>query len=934
MRLVTAVAALLRRFRVERAVTAFLFVLVAVTSFAVSVGPRLFNHVADAGLRYEAERGTAIQRNIQFSVTGSIPASEDDPFDRVVARGTSLRSRLPGSIQGLIIEDGFVVEAPRLGLADPPRFTTFITLRQQNGLADHLELSAGRWPIPVDPDGAPEGVVLPSFEIALSDATAEAIQVEVGDTLAANVDPGDPLLRNLFPRPSTAVDVHVVGRFAVRDHRDPYWFDDLALAEIATGGTDDAPIAFATAVFAPEAYVDVLALGLPLRYQWRSFVAPDRLDAGTVGVLAEDLRGVEAANSATGALRPGSTQFRSGLLDSVERYLDKRATSEAALSVAALGPLAVAAGALGLIGVLIVRRRRSWLALARGRGASAGQLLATQLWEGLLVTVPAAAVGLVAATAIVDARSSELSSTGAVLVALGATVLLLAATWPLARRARRDLERDDPPVFRLAPRRLVFETLIVGLSAAAAWLLRERGVAGAGQGEAVARGFDPFLAASPLLVGLSVGLLTIRLYPIPVRALGWLSARRRDLVPVLGLRNLGRHPTTGYLPVLILMLTVAIGTFSSILAVSIERSQTEVSWRDVGADFRIETAARSGLDPGLDPGGLPGAEAVAAALIQPDASVLVGPGRRFGFLLEAIDAEGYNDVLLGSPVDTNAAAFLDPAPTGPDAGTAAAPIPVVLSSRLPPGSPTIPVGSIVEISVLGRPMTFVVSGIRDTFPGIPATEPFAIAPFGSVAAGWSGAGGTLRPSLLLVRAPGTADAAIRAATLAAPSGPATAPALVSRYERYARMHDAPLVAAVTSGFIVALAVGVAYAALAVVAVVVLHAQRRSREVAFLRTLGMTDRQLAGLTIVEQGLPVLLALGVGVGLGLGLAWLLEPGIALDEFSSPGVLVALQVDWPSVATVAASVVGVVALAVALSSWLARRLDLGQALRIGEE
>jgi putative ABC transport system permease protein len=761
----------------------------------------------------------------------------------------------------------------------------------------------------------------------VSDATAEAIGVEIGDRFAAIVDPTDPLLRNLFARPSLAIEIEVVGRFSVRDPVAAYWYDDRTLGEIALGGTDDAPIAFATAVFAPDAYVDLLTLGLPLQYRWRYFVDVDRLDAGSLDLLADDLRRVEAANSTTGALRAGSTQFRSGLLDILERYLDTRSTSEAALSVAALGPLAVAAGAVGLIGVLIVRRRRAGLALARGRGASAGQLLATQLWEGLLVTVPASVVGLLVATAVVTSRPSELSSTGAVLVALGATGLLLGATWPLARRARRDLERDDPPVFRLAPRRLVFESLIIGLSLAAAWLLRERGVATGGQAGA-SGGFDPFLAASPLLIGLSVGLLTIRLYPIPVRALGWLSARRRDLVPVLGLRNLGRHPTTGYLPVLILMLTVAIGTFSSVIAVSIERSQTEVSWREIGADYRIESSARGGLDASLAPRAVPGVESVAAALFEPDAPLSTGPGRRYSVLLAAVETQAYNRVLAGSPVDTNVAAFLGAPPAGPDAGTSAAPIPVVLSTRQPAGSGQVPIGSIVEITVRGRQMIFQVSGRRDTFPGIAPLEPFGIVPFESVAAGWSGT--PIQPSVFLVRATSASDAPIRA-TLPAERG---GPVLVSRYERYAQMHDAPLVAAVTSGFVLALGVALAYAALAVVAVVVLHAQRRSREVAFLRTLGMTDRQLAGLTVVEQGLPVILALAVGVALGLGLAWLLEPGIELDAFSSPGALVTLQVDWPSVAVIAVSIVGVVVLAVALSSWFARRLDLGHALRIGEE
>jgi putative ABC transport system permease protein len=148
------------------------------------------------------------------------------------------------------------------------------------------------------------------------------------------------------------------------------------------------------------------------------------------------------------------------------------------------------------------------------------------------------------------------------------------------------------------------------------------------------------------------------------------------------------------------------------------------------------------------------------------------------------------------------------------------------------------------------------------------------------------------------------------------------------------MHDAPLVAAVVGGFAVALVVAGAYAALAVIAVAILHAQRRSRELAFLRTLGLNDRQAAALTLLEQGLPVLFALAIGVALGLGLARLLAPGIDLAAFSSRDATVLLQVEWASVAGVAVAVVAMVAVAIGASSWLARRLNLGQALRIGEE
>ena len=395
------------------------------------------------------------------------------------------------------------------------------------------------------------------------------------------------MLRNVFPRPTTEIELEVVGLFTVDDRRAPYWFDETTLADAAIGGTEESPIAFATALFAPEAYADVLTLGLPNRYRWRFFVDTERLDAGALGELRGDLRRLESSFGTAGSGPNGRILYRSGLLDVLERFAARRTATEAALWVAALGPLAVAAGALGLVAVIIVGRRRAALALARGRGASAGQLLAAQLWEGLLITVPAALVGLLLAQAAVPSRPAAASSIGAILVALAVTALLLGATWPVARRARRDLERAEAPARRPSPRRLVIETTVVGIAVAAAWLLRERGLGGQRPSDPAA-GFDPFLAASPVLVGVATALVAIRLYPIPVRALAWLTARRRDLVPALGLRSIGRNPGAAYLPLLVLTLTVAMGVFSSVLASTIDDGQVAASWQEVGADYRIE----------------------------------------------------------------------------------------------------------------------------------------------------------------------------------------------------------------------------------------------------------------------------------------------------------------------------------------------------------
>ncbi len=923
MRLVGAVAVLLRRLRGERGVVAFLFVLVAVTSLVVAASPRLFGRVADEGLRYAVSRSTATQRNIQFStVVRSIP-SGSDPMVGVVNRGDTLAGRLPASVTDIVTARHYVVDTTRFRLVDPPNYTSFVTLRTQEGVNDQIDLTQGRLPAAVP---APADPVDPRrFEIAVSAPTAAELLVGVGDVLPAAVDPGDPMLRNVFPKPVAAVELEVVGTFTLRDPEADYWFDESAVARPAIGGSDDTPIAFATALFAPEAYGDLRTLGLPNRYRWQFHVDAARLDAARLPALEADLRRLETTFTTTGTGLDGQVVYRTGLLDLVDDFLTERVVTEATLSVAAIGPLAVAAGAVGLVGLIIVRRRRAALTLARGRGASARQLLAAQLWEGLLVTVPAALVGLVVAQLAVPARSDPISSIGAILVALAVTALLIAATWPLARRARRELERPELPGGRLAPRRLVFEATIVGVAIGAVWLLRERGIGGRPT-DGGPPAFDPFLAAAPVLLGVATGLLTIRLYPFPVRVIGWLTARRRDLVPVLGLRNIGRNPGAAYLPLLVLTVTVAIGVFSSVVAVTIDRGQVAASWQDVGADYRIEGTNDGPIANDVDPRIVPGVEAAARALVTATSSVVGQAERAATTTLMAVDPADFVSVVDGSPVALRLPPAVLAAPTDAGVGTPEHPIPVVVSRRLPNGWTPLAIDEVFQVGLGNQPLALTVAGFVDDVPGIRRGATFILAPFASVAAAREGP--AIRPSAWFVRGAPELGPTLRTA-LDAP----TVGRIVSRHEGLAVQRAAPLIAAVGQGFLIALGAAAAYAGLAVVAVIALDAGRRARELAFLRTLGLGDRQAIALTIVEHAPPALVALAVGLVLGLAVAWLLAPGLGLGAFIGPGAPVVLQVDWTSVAAVVLSVLAVITLMVVVSSWLARRLDPGQALRIGD-
>jgi putative ABC transport system permease protein len=124
-----------------------------------------------------------------------------------------------------------------------------------------------------------------------------------------------------------------------------------------------------------------------------------------------------------------------------------------------------------------------------------------------------------------------------------------------------------------------------------------------------------------------------------------------------------------------------------------------------------------------------------------------------------------------------------------------------------------------------------------------------------------------------------------------------------------------------------------YMALAIVGAMVLSAAGRTRDLAYLRTLGVTARQALGLTVMEHGPPVVLALIPGVVLGVAIAILVEPGLKLSTFvGTSGV--PLYVDWLAMAAMAGALIAVVALSVALGTWLARRARPTDALRIGDD
>lgn len=929
------VATMLRRLRAEVPLVATVVAVVLVTSFVFSAAPRLFNAMSEDGLQYNVAQAHVLQRNLLVMRGDTIPPGPPgEMFASVDQAGATFQEGLPASIRSIIDQRTFVIDSVRYRFPEEPGGTLmFLTLRQQSGIDAYIHLVDGRLPDvtdqvvqPTAESGTTPAGPVPLFEVAMSEDTARELHLGLGDRVVLGPDHEDRLARSGGGLPA-GIAVEVVGLIETQNQDDDYWYGDPRLQTPSVYDDGNQVRVYGTALFAAADYPRLLEATSPanLGYSWRYYVDPRRFTVGGFGVLWEDVKRLNATYGSAYLSRVTETGVTTGLAEIFDRYAQQRRLTGSILSLAAIALFTIALAVIGLVAALISERRREMYLLVRGRGASGVQLLGVQAVEGLLLGLPAALLGYALAVVLVDAAPSRWSTYAALGIAVATAGLLVAAAVPLARRNLRTLEREDITRPRLSPRRLAAEVFIVALAVAGIYLLRRRGLAG-DSATAEAGGFDPYLAAVPILLGLATGLAVLRLYAIPVRVLAWAASLRRDLVPFVGLRRIARQSAVTAVPLLVLLLAIAVGVFSSIMLHTIEVGQVRTSWEQVGADYRIDSPLNAGMNPNLDLNGIPGVEAAAFAYRDDvlAASESVTSSRSVALL--AIQPAAYEEVTAGTPAEPRLPAALLAAPQAGELGTPGNPIPAIVSSR-PLAGRVLSTGDTFGLQFERGTITFVVSEVRDRFPGLVVDLPFVVTSLDHLDA----VDPRSRPgrTRLYLRASESAHEAIDEELEAR----RVLGSLASRDRVYARVHDAPLVAGAVSGFGAGIAVAAAYSALAVVVGLALTGRARARDLGYLRTLGLSSRQVVGLTAVEQAPPVILALAAGVALGVGVMRLIEPGVDFTAFTGPSVPVSLVIDWWTVALLCTGLVVIVAAAVAVVGVLAERMNLGGVLRLGE-
>ncbi len=566
--------AVIHRARAEWPVEAAAFLLLLCATTLLATGALYGDTVALGGLRRAFLDADPVARSVivRTSARGSALTTIDQAVGPEVRRAIASS----GGEVALVVRSASLAPAG-LDAADAPKNLT--RLAAFEGIADHADLLAGRWP-----DAGRKPV-----EAALSEGAAAELGLAVGQevTLAAGI--GE----------ETTVPVEVVGIW--RPHRDDvYWLGDpLDLDGIATAGdrTTRGPY-----VVASEDLAGGVVPG-SLELRWRGLPDPDGLRVAAIDELGLDVAGLADRIRALPGLRDAAVS--SGLpeiLASVERAILVSRSTVTLLTI----QFAVLAGyAVLLVGGMMVDRRRAEAALYRSRGATTGHLAALSLGEAVLLAIPAIVLAPVAAVGLVrligslgplagtDVAARVGVTPGTIVAALiagvgGVLVLTLPSLslgGPIAG-VRASLGRQ---VGRTLPQRLGLDLVLVALAVVALWQLSLYGAPITRNARGIL-GLDPLLVAAPAIGLLAGAVVATRLVPRLAEIGERIAGRRRGVVPSLGARQLARRPLRYTRSALLLILAAALGTFAATSAATWTRSQADQAAYRAAGDIRLTLA--------------------------------------------------------------------------------------------------------------------------------------------------------------------------------------------------------------------------------------------------------------------------------------------------------------------------------------------------------
>ncbi|MBN9213662.1 MAG: hypothetical protein ABS62_03720 [Microbacterium sp. SCN 70-200] len=897
-----------RRFATPRSAALVIIALTALAAFVVAAAPRALVGVVRAEVSHQLGGVAPTSRDLSgtaldapafgpgdVSTEGWDPGASDvfgavaeqlenarDGFDPVLRDLTSPAQFAEYKATGLVVVPG---DAEPAQPADAP-FAVIQLLSEPTATAQ-MTLVEGAWPQAWDGGDSPIGIVLSADAAATMGWTVgEQRRVPAN---ARNLSDG------WWPDAPAFV---LAGTFTAVDPAADRWLHlPTALTATVFDDGNSRPRATAAAWVPAGTWERVSGqLGGSQITLWY----PVDADAARGVDPTELLAAVRGATSASIPLDE-SGQLRVRLSSDLETVLStalgRSGAASAILAVAAVGPLAVSVALIVLAAALIVRRRRTDLALLSARGAPLSRLRRLLLGEGVLLGVPAAVIGAGVGVLVTANDAGWMPTALAVLVGAAPGLALALTLRPaLLERGRSDL---DAPVRSRWTR--IAEAIVGLLAVVAVVQLVLRGV---GSGTTT---IDPLVIAAPLLATVALALIVVRLHPLPIAAAFAAAKRGRGVVGLVGAARSLRDPAAGTTAVLAMVVAVAIAVFSSVVLATVDRGAVVAAQRDVGADIRIAGPyfEQATIDRLREVDGVTDA----VGILRGDYLTVTGPGGRASVLALVTEPDRLAAAQRG---------FVGAFPGGLAAGSD--PLQVAVSTAV-----TEETGGVTTVQ--NRPAQAVAT--VDELLGMAGTSEFVVLAASDYTA-LTGLG--FYPRTVLVDITAGADVHAVADALSEIIGQNHTVRFLT--DSTAEIQASPAVTALRFVLLSALGVAGLLSVIALLLVAGVARDARSRVIALLRTMGLDRRRARGIVAWEFAPLGITALVGGMILGAVLPLLVVVSIDLRPFTGGGAQPALTVDPLLSGSLIAAVIVALGIAVVAGVASARTTSIATVLRTEED
>jgi len=480
------------------------------------------------------------------------------------------------------------------GYLDKRKPLTWASTGYVSDFADHVRMIEGRLPNDVTTPGEP-------VEVVVSRDLADKLGLQVDEEYIGFFRKGGSQLTS-----DKQLPLKIVGLWEAKDPNEQYWFYRPEYLKEILLTTEKTYAQYISPYIDGEVY---LAL-------WYMVFNGDSVRAENV---LELLGRINLTTTRANSLLPDIGLDESPV-EALWRYEQANRMLTIQLFAFSAPILGLILSFITLVAGLTVGGQRNEIAVLRSRGASVGQVVGISLLESLVLAAIAVLIGAPLGQALAQlvgqTRSflvfgnNELLSvsvTGASL-RFGLAIIALAVlitVIPVIGAARHTIitykqERARalrPPLWQ----RMWLDVLLFIPAAYGTYLLNQQGTI-AIPGVVDVGGGDPFgnplLFLVPALMMVCLALFLIRLFPFLLRLLAWGFSHLPSTSMLLAARQLARSPGFYSAPMLLLVLTLALATYTASLASTLDQHLVDQIRYEVGGDMKMIEQPESTSAPG------------------------------------------------------------------------------------------------------------------------------------------------------------------------------------------------------------------------------------------------------------------------------------------------------------------------------------------------